>query len=80
MKRLVILAVAALAVLGMQFLSNCASPLESTTDPDPIPPRPPDTIYDTTTFVVDHFDTIFDTSFVGDTIDLSQLPHSYQHV
>ncbi len=69
MKRLVILAIAALAILGMQFLSNCASPLESTTEPDPFPPRPPDTIYDTTTFVVDHWDTLFDTTYMGDTVE-----------
>jgi hypothetical protein len=69
MKRLVVLAVAALAILGMQFLSNCASPLEPTSEPDPIPPRPPDTIYDTMTFVVDHFDTVFDTTYQGDTVE-----------
>lgn len=56
MKRLIATASLILLLTGSQLLINCASPLESTLDPDPNPNPPPSTLL------------IFDTVFISDSI------------
>jgi len=80
MRRLLLLTICAMLVMGTSVLMQCSTPLEL--DDDPIktdtlflePPHPFDTIIDTiidTVFTGDTvfvFDTTFDTTFVSDTV------------
>ena len=69
MKRLILIAIGALMLAGIQFIANCSNPLELT-DIDDIDPIGPITEYDTV-YVTDTLfiaDTTIDTVFNGDTL------------
>ena len=69
MKRIILIAVWAMLLVGIQFIANCSNPLELT-DTDDFDPVGPITYYDTvfstdTLFIVD---TTIDTIYSGDTL------------
>ena len=69
MKRLYVIPILILFIVGLHFLNNCSSPLQTTDDNlRPNPPKPTDTVFVSDTVVIT--DTVFRTDTV--TIEIPQ--------